>query len=313
MVRQPSLAFAFVLALVAACAAPQKKPSSGAGAPGRVVGVGELPKEHADLLAAYGKGGEAWEAARERALADDALTRFLVENLTLEMVRAQRALGGKDSRRAQAAYDRSRLELVRFGERAVPSLVAFLEVADAVGATEAADVLERIGRPAVRATVELLERDAPETRRRAAALLARLPHSGSGREEAEIRAGLVELSEEEPEWIVRAEVARALGGRGSRDSVSEPWRNALQAMLLDSDAAVVEAAAQGLVKLGDTRAVPRLIDLLERTSRQGNLRAFQAAQGALVALTRETEKTSVEEWRRWWSRENASTPRADGR
>src|SRR5688572_21173502 len=215
MVSKLSIVVASALALLAACAAPDKKAKSKStgDAPGRVVGVGELPKEHADLLTAYGKGGETWEAARERALADDALTRFLVENLTLEMVRAQRALGGTDARRAHAAYDRARLELVRFGERAVPSLVAFLEVADSIGATEATDVLERIGRPAVLPAAELLDREAPETRRRASALLARLPHSGSAREEEAIRASLIELSEDDREWIVRAEVARALGGR----------------------------------------------------------------------------------------------------
>jgi hypothetical protein len=309
MLRPPTLvlASAFVLLPVSSCstpkadsAAPGKSTKGSSEAPGRVVGVKELPKEHKDLLAAYGKGGDTWEAARERALGDPALVRFLVENLTLEMVRAQRALGGTDPRRAQAAYDRARLELVRFGDSAVPSLVAFLEVSDAVGASEVSDVLERIGRPAVFPVAALLDSKQTETRRRAASLLARLPHSGSTRE-AEIRERLVELSEEDREWIVRAEVARALGGRGSRDSVLEPWRNALQAMLLDSDPAVVEAATKGLVQLGDERAVPRLIDLLDRTSRSGDLRAFQAAQAALVALTRQNEKASAEEWRRWWA------------
>lgn len=287
----------FVVTCLAACstsAAKEPKPT------GRVVALAELPPEYSGLLASYARGGPEWERAREEALRDPKLTSFLIENLTLELVQAHRAMGGEEFERAQRAYLRAKSELVALGARSVPTLVALLEVADPVSAAVASRTLEELGRESVEPAAGLLAAPKPETRRRAAELLARLPHAGST-VEPRVRAQMIERFEGEPDWAARTELARALGARGSRDSDVVPWRNALQAGLLDPDPLVAEASAEGLIALGDERAVPVLIDVLERSSKSGDLARFRASQRALVALTRQSEKTSIAEWRRWWA------------
>lgn len=287
---------------LAACAG--SRPQSGASAnkreasgSGRVVEVAKLPSTHQELLRAYGAGGDEWEAARERALADRGLTQFLVENLFLELVRAHRALGGADGERAQRARDRARTELARLGEPAAPTLAAALELADDVAAELAAQTLGAIGRPALGATVELLTSKQANARQRAAHALARMAHGA--REEPRVRQALVKAGRDS-EWFVRAQVARALGARGARDVETAPWRVALEKLLVDDDEAVVEAAALGLVELADPQAIGALVEALARTSEDGQARKFNAVQAALVRLSGVGAQPSVQAWRTWW-------------
>jgi HEAT repeat protein len=287
--------FACIAAVALGCSAPSKPPGE-AG----LVPLARLPEPKADLLAAYGRGGEEWERAREPALADPELAQFLVDNWIVELVRAHRAIAaGSDVERARRALERARGELARVPERSAASVVALLEVSDNVGADLAIATLEELGRPAVIHVVPLLERPRMETRRRAAAALARLPHAAQ--DEPQVRAGLVHSATRDPEWIVRAEASLALGSRGARDGDAEPWRAALTRALADPDAAVAEAAAEALGDLGDTRAVPVLIDAMERSARTGDPRVVQACDRALVTLTG-ARRSGGAAWREWWSR-----------
>ena len=300
------------LACAASCGAPRESSASAQrdGGTGRVVEVRELPDTHRELLRAYGAGGETWEQARETALADPALTQFLVENLFLELARAHRALGGAAHARAQEARLRAHAELTRIGAAAAPTIGAFLEVRDDVTATLATEVLESIGRPALPAALQALGSERAHTRRRAAEALSRMQHGA--RDEPRVRAALIE-ARVDPEWFVRAQVARALGARGARDVETEPWRTALQSMLLDTDEAVVEAAAVGLMQLGDGRAIGVLIDVLARAVEAGDARKFNALQAALVRLSGAAEQPSVEAWRAWWRANRARFEAPPGR
>jgi HEAT repeat protein len=286
----------FIVGLLAACSAPAADGDANAA---KATSVRELPVEHRAVLEAYSSGGVRWESERERVLADPKLARFLIENLTLELVRAHRGLSGTEPERAQAAYDRARDELVRCDALAAPTLAAFLDVADPVSASVVIVVLEEIGRAAVEPTAAVLESKSEHARRRAAEVLAHQPHAGA-QAEARVRQRMIDAFEREPEWTTRTALARALAARGSRDGDVVPWRNALHKGLLDVDPAVVEASADGIAGLGDERSIPILIDVLERHVAAGDVRRTQALQRALVGLSHEPEKPSIAAWRAWW-------------
>jgi hypothetical protein len=297
-VRVSRCASAFVACVVVACSAPKETGGRERADGGRVLGVQELPPDQVDALAAYGRGGEAWEKERVRVLADPKLVQFMVDNLIVELARAHRGLAGADPARARRAFDRAGNELVRFGDRAVPTLVSMLAIGDAVVASLIEDVLVRIGAPAVDDVLPLLDDPAVDSRRRGAAALARMPH---GLElEERVRDVLARHAHGDPEWIVRAESVHALGARGARDVASEPWRVALEACLADTDPIVTAAAAQGLSALADPRAVPALVSTLDRAVRAGDVRVSRAVERALIELTGEPPQSDVRAWRDWW-------------
>src|SRR5262249_9219114 len=97
--------------------------------------------------------------------------------LIVELARAHRGLAGADPTRARRAFDRAASELVRFGDLAAPTLASMLAVGDGVVSSLVTDVLVRIGQPAANDVLPLLDDSRVETRRRAAAVLARLPHA----------------------------------------------------------------------------------------------------------------------------------------
>jgi hypothetical protein len=292
-----SLYIACLLSL-AACSATGHTPATDAS--GRVVGVKELPAENSELLRAYARGGEEWSEAKGKALARPELARFLVDNLTLEMLRAYRAFGGVDHDRAQRAFLRAKGELVSMPEHSAPVLVALLEVADPVAADVASAALEEIGKPAIEPTLALVSHADVDVRQRAALLLGHLPPGGAALE-PRVRDTLVQRLANEPDWLARASLAKTVGRRGSLDTVATPWREALERALGDTDPAVMDAAAEGLVELGDERAIPVLIDVLERSSKAGQLARFGAAQRALLRLSGQPEKPSIAAWREWWA------------
>jgi hypothetical protein len=301
-----SRAAVFALTVFAACASPKNAPQPAAatrtGAKdtgGRVVPVKELPQAQRDVLAAYARGGDEWERERADVLDDPALTRFLIDNLIVEMVRSHNGMTGAEPARSRRAFDRSVNELVRIGEPSIPPLVSLLEVSDGIVSALAHYTLSQLGRPAVVAVTPLLDDAAPETRRRALALLANLPHAAD--READLRRKLTELAHKDPEWLVRAEASQTLGFRGRNDTSTAPWRAALEPGLSDSDPAVADAAARGLSVLGDARAIPALIDALERTGSAGNLRVFAACEKSLKTLSGAGGQASVSAWREWWT------------
>ena len=124
--------------LLAACASSKSTTphSSSTAAPkdstARVVPIAQLPQAHKQVLAAYTRGGDEWERERLDVLDDPALTRFLVDNLIVEMVHAHAGLTGAEPGRSRRAFDRAVNELVRIGEPTLPPLVGLLEVGDGI-------------------------------------------------------------------------------------------------------------------------------------------------------------------------------------
>jgi HEAT repeat protein len=196
---------------------------------------------------------------------------------------------------------------VRWAPRSTPVLVELLGVADGIVAYLAADTLARIGAPAVLPVAAKLAAAEPETRRRAAELLEKLPPAGAG--EPAVLESLGVLAERDPRWIVRAQAARALGARGARHAHKGYAATVLARALADPDPEVVKSALEGLATLGESSAIPALIRSLERAARDGELAALLAAQTALRRLTGETVDHDPEQWWEWWERWRArATP-----
>lgn len=249
-------------------------------------------------MEAYDAAGDEWDAARERALADPELQRFLVDHLVLRMVQAYDKIARPGGVDASAQYDRAQGELTRIGAPAAGVLAGLVAVSDGIVATLAARTLERIGEPAVDAVLPLAGSKSARTRQRATELLGDLPYAGDG--EDAVRSSLVELLRADSDWVVRAHAATAIGARGSRDRVTEPARRPLEAALADADPAVAEAAAAGLGRLGDPLAVPSLLRSLAPAAERGDLRQVRACQAALLAVTGERAERDLEGWNRWW-------------
>lgn len=272
---------------------------AGQGAEPGLVSVERLPDRHRAVLAAYGEGGEAWEAMRAEVRGDAALVEFTVQNLALELVRAHDALVGSEAGRARRAHDRARAELVRLAPESLPVLVELLAVGDDVVAAQVGEVLALVDEPdaATRVAGLLGERE-ERSRRRAARLLGELCNAGGV--EAQVLSRLVAAVRADSAWSVRAEAARALGLRAARGRDTRGVREVLERALLDSDLAVATCAAEGLGALEDPLAVPALAGALERGVDEGHLRLVGAAQGALVRATGERYERDVAGWRRWW-------------
>ena len=294
---------AAALALLAACSSTERPGRSrSAEGTGAIVSIDELPPEYARILRDYAAGGALWEARRERVREDPRQTAFLVENLALEMVRAWERSRLETERGARGPYERARDELVLFGEAAAPLLTELFAVGDDVVAFVAADALMHVAGPACLPVAGLLEREETKVRRRAAELLASLPHARSAEEG--VRRALASCTTSDPEWIVRATAARALGERGARDRETRPSRLALQRALADRDPAVVAVSAQALGVLGDAEAIPALANLLERGTGEGEIKIVRAAQAALMRLSGlpqlEVGRMRPRDWRAWW-------------
>ncbi|MCE9593913.1 MAG: HEAT repeat domain-containing protein [Planctomycetes bacterium] len=273
-------------------------PRSSAAKSESLTEVQHLPAERKALLVAYGRGGDEWEAARAQALADPAATRFLVDNLMLEMMRSYDAFAARTDERARSAFLRAESELARLGPTAARSLVELLGVADGIVADLAARTLVRMGRDANVPLEPALAHADGRVRRRAAELYAELPHAGE--HEPEVRAALTKLALGDAEWIVRAESARALGSRGAHDVATAPWRTTLERALVDADATVRRAAADGLGRLGDPRAIPALANAMARSISDGEVKLLGAIEAALGALAGDGHSRSPQDWLDWW-------------
>jgi HEAT repeat protein len=160
------------------------------------------------------------------------------------------------------------------------------------------EVLVEIGDDVAVRVALLLDEDEAETRRRAAVLLADLPHAAS--REQVVAGRLARHALEDPAWFVRAEAALSLGTRGSRGRDTRPARGVLERALEDSDPAVVEFAVLGLRELDDPRAVPALAGTLERAVERGEGAVLRESLQTLKDLTGETADLDPEGWRAWW-------------
>lgn len=295
MSSRAALLFAF-LGLSCASSAPRAPAGS-------VLKQDELPRREREVWERYHAGGAAWELEREHVLADPGLGRFVVDNLVREMVssydRSRLARAGE----LAGPFERAAAELVELAPISTPVLIELLGVRDGIVSFLAADLLARIGAPALPPLLTKLGDPQPEVRRRSAELCARLPIGASSAEEASVGEALARLVQQDKAWIVRAQAARALGARGARQKHKGFAAGVLTRALSDGDPAVVESAANALRELSEPRAVPLLIDALERSLAAGALAPARAAQESLRGLTGQKRDLLPQEWRRWWAEE----------
>lgn len=147
--------------------------------------------------------------------------------------------------------------------------------------------------------------------------------AGPDRAPAELRA---EVAEDQPEWLAW------LGGLASADP-GERWDTVeqlgqtgdpqcaehLMPLLDDNDLFVRLAAARVLGDLGNTSAVPELIDALEdsepsvRETALLSLRRLTHREFGFDPSAREAERERrIREWRKWWERSSAAEAKASG-
>ncbi|MDZ4773103.1 MAG: HEAT repeat domain-containing protein [Planctomycetota bacterium] len=257
--------------------------SSSSSAP-NIVKPNDLPARHRAVLEAWKTGGTAWSIERENVRDDPELARFVVDNLTIEMVQAfDRSRLAQTGQRA-GPFERAQEELVFLSEHSTPVLVQFLIVGDGIVAFLAADTLTKIGDLALEPTLTVLEHTQAEARRRAAELLERLPYAGSG--EGRVLEALAVRIEKDREWIVRAQSARALGARGAKHEHKGFAMGVLVRALSDQDEGVAESAAKALGELGEVRAIPRLDEALSAASEGGRPALVDAIRAAKRVLSR---------------------------
>ncbi len=164
-------------ALLGACASAGKDASGGKSG---LVKPEELPPREREVLEAWRAGGARWDAERERVVADPELSRFLVNNLVVQMVRSYDRSAVGSAFRPSTPFTQAQDELVRIADRSTPVLVEMLLLRDDIVAFLAADTLRRIGAPAVDPVAAKLGSGPPEIRRRLAELAGTLPESPTG-------------------------------------------------------------------------------------------------------------------------------------
>lgn len=265
----------------------------------RVLATSELPPRQRAVWECWQRGGARWELEREKVRQDPELAQFLVDNLVRTLVKSYDRSALATVGNASGPFERAASELAEFAEQSTPVLVALVAVRDGVVAFLAADLLERIGQPAAAPVSRLLADANAETRRRAAELLGKLPHAGA--DEVAIQQALAACVEHDAEWIARAEAARSLGLRGSRHPHKGFALGVLSRALADADEIVVTSACEGLVRLGERRAVPALARALEPAAARGAVKALAAQQAALRALTGLEESRTPAGWLEWYA------------
>ena len=281
--------------LAAGCTVPAEEPTPVLRA------SSQLPEAERQLLEAWRSRGSDWPLAREQALEDPRLASFLVDNALLDLIRAWQR--GEFTFTEAGGYEEVRAEVLALGAAAAPSVAALLGLGNGYGPAIASDVLLRLGPAGARA---LLAEVAPDrsalVRGQAFDLLGGFAPLGADLE-AQVRTAAIDALARDPEWIVRERAARTLarraaGGRQGEDATLDAV-GALSRGLRDADPAVVRAAAVGLGLVGDRRAVPALVNHLERVLRGDDLAAARAAQRGLETLTGATGPRTPSQWRDW--------------
>lgn len=303
-VSAPRQAFLALCALLGACGATGG--SSPAPRSEAVVRPDVLPAANQRVIEAWKKGGAAWELEREEILRDPELARFAVDNLFLSMVQAYERSRLSNVVRGAGPFERAQDELVALSEHSTPVLAQLLSVRDGIVSFLAAQTLERIGASATPAVLPFADDGVAETRRRALELLGRLPLAT---DEPRVLERVGKHVAEDPEWIVRAQAARTLGARaalatsGGRTPSVGYVTGVLVRALADPDATVAGAAATALGDLADPRAIPKLVDGLERAGAAGRPIVVEALQASLARLAGDPVRRDPAAWRVWW-REN---------
>lgn len=281
--------------LAAGCTVPAEEPTPVLRA------SSQLPEAERQLLEAWRSRGSDWPLVREGALEDPRLASFLVDNALLDLIRAWQR--GEFTFTEAGGYEEVRAEVLALGAAAAPSVAALLGLGNGYGPAIASDVLLRLGPAGARA---LLAEVAPDrsaiVRGQALDLLGGFAPLGLDLE-AQVRTASIDALARDPEWIVRERAARTLarraaGGRQGEDATLDAV-GALSRGLRDADPAVVRAAAVGLGLVGDRRAVPALVNHLERVLRGDDLAAARAAQRGLETLTGATGPRTPAQWRDW--------------
>lgn len=298
---------ALVFALVAACATERSErdddrasaASGSSGRDARVLATTDLPPRQRAVWESWQRGGARWELEREEVRKDPELAQFLVDNLVRTLVKSYDRSALATVGKASGPFERAAAELAEFSEQSTPVLVELVGVRDGIVAFLAADLLVRIGAPAAAPVSRLLTDAHEETRRRAAELLGKLAHAGA--DEAAIQQALATCVEHDAAWITRAEAARSLGLRGSRHTHKGFALGVLARALADTDETVVTSACEGLVRLGERRAVPALARALQPTAERGAVKALAAEQAALRALTGLDQSRTPEGWLEWYA------------
>jgi hypothetical protein len=287
-----------------ACTSPAQ-PSDGP----RLVPQAEISERKAEVWKQFEQDGPAWEAERSAVMRDPELSRFLIDNLIMLMVRSYERAGLAQVGQGVGPFERSQAELVACQKESTPVLVQMLSVKDGIVSFLAANTLEEIGAPAVEPVVRVLEDSRPEVRRRAAHLLGQLPNAGA--QEAAVLEKLGDRVAHDEAWVVRAEAAQALGERGARNTERGYAVSVLARALNDPDPAVAQSAAQALEAAGDRRAIPVLIRALDQAVRQGEPKSARTIDAALKKLSGETRDRDAEAWSAWWQ-EEGSKPKPRG-
>jgi hypothetical protein len=287
-------------ALLWSCGSPADEPQ-----PSRpLTAESQLPDEYRDAWRAWYEDAPDWPEWRERVAADPRLAAFLVDNLVRVMVRFYDHSAVVRAGELPGYFERAQRELLWMHEDSAPVLLELVLVGDGVVAFLAGDLLVRIDDPRWSlAVAQRLTEPEAERRRRAAALLAKLPHAQRG--EAELLELLGRSALDDPEWFVRAEAVGAIGARALAGSDHSRSRKVLSLALADEDRAVVLAACTALSATRDVGAVPALMNLLERLERgtSGDVTVLRAAEAALRRISGQESLSGAEAWRRWW-REN---------
>lgn len=264
----------------------------------------DLPEDHRALLDAYRLAAPDWSARRDAALEDPALASFLVDNLAASMVQSfdSARLGGIET--PDSPFKRAQNELVAIGDASTPFLIEMVAADDDILAHLGADTLIRIGEPAIPPALTLLEHERPVVRRRAAELLGAMP--GPSVEEVAILAALARVGAEDPDWLVRAQAARAIGARCTYLPRTGALLQALTRLSSDSDPVVAAEAAKALGEVGELDGARILVRLLERALAEGEPRLYRAAQESLVEISGGQPENDPAGWREWI----ASQPRS---
>lgn len=284
-----------VASLALACHTPPEPP-----APAPLQTLDQLPERQRELLLAWRNRSPSYPALREAAREEPALLSFLVDNLMLDLLRAWHR--GRFTFDEVGGYHEVRTELVRLGAPSAPALAALLGVGNGYGPAIAEDVLPLLGEAAVSALLDETNVDRPPlVQAQAMDVLEALPFLGP--RPMDVLTVLQERLAQSEHWVVRERAARTIGSLAPRSSLSEEERLALvrslSLALADTDRAVSNTAALSLALVRDLRAVPALVNHLERLQRGDDLAAARAVQRALEELTGVRGLRTAAAWRGW--------------
>jgi HEAT repeat protein len=263
----------------------------------RRVPLEELPADYRRALQAYREQDPRWPELREAARTDAALAVFLADNLAASMIEAFAASRVGSHTDPVSPFRRAQNELVAMAPASTPVLVAMVRAEDPVLAHLGAETLRMIGPSSLGSALALLDDEEPRVRRRGAELLGAA--DGPSGSELEILARLASLSAEDEDWLVRAQAVRGIGERVEYLPSAGAVLQALSRAAGDPESLVAAEAARALGRVGELDAGPPLIRLLDRAVIDADLKLWRASQDALVQLAGGGPDRDARQWRAW--------------